>query len=184
VLELDDAGIRPRLALALGDDLGLTRTVSPWNRGAGNVTSLMPRLAMVVPTVRSLTEMPIISPRVNSEFISGWPHSVPAQKCRSIWSGCGFIVRQENIMLSISVTVRVIGCAYTLPISNSSNHSPAILPSFICNRPVLAATRPPSRGKKAAADVEPAALGRTPERPHTGLTTKAAQLWKSLWKTC
>ena len=31
---------------------------------------------MVVPTVRSVTEIPIISPSVNSEFISGWPHSV------------------------------------------------------------------------------------------------------------
>ena len=37
---------------------------------------------MVVPTVRSLTEMPIIRPSVNSEFISGWPHSVScSQKC-------------------------------------------------------------------------------------------------------
>ncbi len=31
---------------------------------------------MVVPTVVSLTEMPIIRPSVKSEFISGWPHSV------------------------------------------------------------------------------------------------------------
>ena len=36
----------------------------------------MPRLAIVVPTVVSLTEMPIIRPSVKSEFISGWPHSV------------------------------------------------------------------------------------------------------------
>ena len=31
---------------------------------------------MVVPTVMSETWMPIIRPSVNSEFISGWPHSV------------------------------------------------------------------------------------------------------------
>ena len=35
---------------------------------------------MVVPTVMSETGMPIISPSVNSEFISGWPHSV---SCRA-----------------------------------------------------------------------------------------------------
>jgi hypothetical protein len=37
---------------------------------------------MVVPTVVSLTEMPIISPRVKSEFISGRPHSVSARHDR------------------------------------------------------------------------------------------------------
>ena len=59
--------------------------VSPSNSGAGKVTSVMPRLPMVVPTVVSLTEMPIIRPSVNSEFISGLPHSVSvAQKCASI----------------------------------------------------------------------------------------------------
>ncbi|MNC99607.1 hypothetical protein D3C83_179480 [compost metagenome] len=67
----------------------------------------MPRLAIVVPTVRSLTEIPIISPSVNSEFISGCPHSVSfAQNCRSICSGCGLSVMLENSMLSICVTVR------------------------------------------------------------------------------
>ena len=49
----------------------VTFTVSPSNSGAGNLTSVMPRLAMVVPTVVSLTEIPIISPRVKSEFMSG-----------------------------------------------------------------------------------------------------------------
>src|SRR5664280_208842 len=51
-------------------------TVSPSNSGLGKRTSVMPRLAMVVPTVMSDTWMPIIRPSVNSEFISGWPHSV------------------------------------------------------------------------------------------------------------
>ena len=36
----------------------------------------MPRLATVVPSVVSCTEMPIISPSVNSELTSGLPHSV------------------------------------------------------------------------------------------------------------
>ena len=63
---------------------------------------------MVVPTVVSLTEIPIISPRVKSEFIRGRPHSVSlAQKWASIWSGCGLRVMLENSMLSICVTVRV-----------------------------------------------------------------------------
>ena len=44
-----------------------------------------------------VTEMPIIRPSVNSEFISGWPHSVSvSQKCRSICSGCGLSVMLEN----------------------------------------------------------------------------------------
>ncbi len=83
-------------------------TVSPSNSGLGNFTSVMPRLAIVVPTVMSDTWMPIISPSVNSEFISGWPHSVSvSQKWRSMCSGCGLSVMLENNMLSICVTVRV-----------------------------------------------------------------------------
>ena len=63
---------------------------------------------MVVPTVMSETWMPIIRPSVNSEFISGWPHSVSfSQKWRSMCSGCGLSVMLENNMLSICVTVRV-----------------------------------------------------------------------------
>ena len=68
----------------------------------------MPRLAIVVPTVMSETWMPHIRPSVNSEFISGWPHSVSvSQKCRSMCSGCGLSVMLENNMLSIWVTVRL-----------------------------------------------------------------------------
>ena len=86
----------------------VARTVSFSNSGFGNFTSVMPRLAMVVPTERSLTDMPIIRPSVNSEFISGWPHSVSfSQNSRSICSGCGLSVMLENSMLSICVTVRV-----------------------------------------------------------------------------
>ena len=67
------------------EDSVAARTVSPSNSGAGNRTSVIPKLAIVVPTVVSLTEMPIIRPRVNSEFISGRPHSVSvAQKYASI----------------------------------------------------------------------------------------------------
>ena len=97
------------------------RTVSPSNNGAGKATSVIPRLAMVVPTVVSLTEMPIISPSVNSEFISGRPHSVSvAQKWASIWSGCGFSVMFENSMLSIWVTVRVSRWRKCWPTEKSS----------------------------------------------------------------
>src|SRR5215469_16345874 len=66
------------------------------------------RFAIVVPTVISETWIPIIKPSVNSEFISGWPHSVScSQKCRSMCNGCGLRVMLENNMLSICVTVRV-----------------------------------------------------------------------------
>ena len=63
---------------------------------------------MVVPLEMSDTEIPIIRPSVNNEFISGWPHSVScSQKCRSMCSGCGLSVMLEYNMLSIWVTVRV-----------------------------------------------------------------------------
>ena len=76
---------------------------------------------MVVPTVVSLTEMPIMRPSVNSEFISGRPHSVSvAQKCASMCSGCGFSVMLENSMLSICVTVRVSRWRKTWPTEKSS----------------------------------------------------------------
>ncbi len=88
-----------------------TLTVSPSNSGAGNLTSLIPRFAIVVPTVVSLTEMPIIKPSVKREFISGRPHSVSvAQKWASMCKGCGLSVMLENSMLSICVTVRVSRC--------------------------------------------------------------------------
>src|SRR6478609_7572313 len=99
--------------------------VSPSNNGCGNFTPSMPRLAMVVPTVMSDTWMPIIRPSVNSEFISGWPHSVSvAQKCASICSGCGLSVMLENSMLSICVTVRVSRCGMVSPTTKSSKYNP------------------------------------------------------------
>ncbi len=70
----------------------------------------MPRLAIVVPSVVSCTEMPIISPSVNSELTSGLPHSVFEAKSKSMCSGCGFSVITENSMLSLSVTVLVESC--------------------------------------------------------------------------
>ena len=98
-----------------------TCTVSPWKSGWGKRTSVMPRLAIVVPKVVSCTEMPIMRPSVKSEFTSGWPHSVSvSQKWRSMWSGCGFIVMVENSTLSISVTVRLSAWRNSWPISKSS----------------------------------------------------------------
>ena len=44
-----------------------------------------------LPTVRSLTDMPIIRPSVNSEFISGRPHSV------SCGAKCGVDVQRLRI---------------------------------------------------------------------------------------
>ena len=56
----------------------VTLSVSPWNTGLGNFTSVMPRLPTVVPIVVSLTEMPIIRPSVNMLLTSGLPHSLLA----------------------------------------------------------------------------------------------------------
>ena len=89
---------------------------------------------MVVPMVRSFTEMPIISPSVNSELTSGWPHSVSrSQKCRSMCSGCGFSVMLENSTLSISVTVRVRRWRMVVPTSKSSSH----MPPRQCRSPIV-----------------------------------------------
>jgi len=50
-----------------------TLSVSPWNTGLGKRTSVMPRLAMVVPSVVSPTLMPITRPRVKMLLTSGRP---------------------------------------------------------------------------------------------------------------
>ncbi len=71
------------------------RSVSPWNTNLGKVTSIIPKLAMVVPSVVSWTDMPIMMPSVLSELNRRCPHSVPAAKCVSMCSGCGFIVRRR-----------------------------------------------------------------------------------------
>src|SRR6476620_7787662 len=102
-----------------------TLMVSPSKSGWGNVTSVMPKLAMVVPRGVSLTEMPIINPSVKSECMRGFPHSVSvAQKCASICSGCGLSVMLENSMLSICVTVRVSRCGMVSPTTKSSKYNP------------------------------------------------------------
>ena len=53
-----------------------TRSVSPWKTGLGKRTSVMPRLATVVPSVVSFTVMPIIRPSVNRLLTMRWPNSV------------------------------------------------------------------------------------------------------------
>ena len=119
--EFDQAGVGARFAMRVARTSVVAFTVSPSNSGAGKSTSVMPRLAIVVPTVVSLTDMPIIRPSVNNEFISGRPHSVSvAQKCASICRGCGFSVMLENSMLSICVTVRVRRWRKISPTTKSS----------------------------------------------------------------
>ena len=86
-----------------------TCSVSPWNTGLGKRVSVMPRFATVVPSVVSLTDIPIVRPSVNRLLTSGRLNSVVAAKCASRCSGCGFIVSDENSTLSVSVTVRVHG---------------------------------------------------------------------------
>ncbi|MOA64433.1 hypothetical protein D3C78_1904840 [compost metagenome] len=73
----------------------------------GKATSVMPRLATVVPSVVSFTVMPISRPSVNRLLTRGLPNSVCAAKCASRCSGCTFIVSELNSTLSISVRVRV-----------------------------------------------------------------------------
>src|SRR6185312_8057318 len=94
--------------------------VSPWKTGFGNRTSLIPRLATVVPSVVSPTEMPITSPSVKMLLTSGRPNSVVLANSASRCSGCGFIVIVVNSTLSASVTVRVRACSKTCPSLNSS----------------------------------------------------------------
>src|SRR6185437_5399147 len=100
--------------------------VSPWKTGFGNRTSLIPRLATVVPSVVSPTEMPITSPSVKMLLTSGRPNSVVLANSASRCSGCGFIVIVVNSTLSVSVTVRVSAWSKTWPSLNSSKYSPAI----------------------------------------------------------
>ena len=95
-------------------------SVSPWNTGLGNLTSVMPRLPTVVPIVVSPTETPIMTPSVKMLFTRGLPHSLLAAKSWSMCSGWGLCVRQENSVLSISVTVRRRACSNIRPTSKSS----------------------------------------------------------------
>src|ERR1700738_4885156 len=63
------------------------RIVSPANTGDPKRTSVMPRLATVVPSVVSCTDRPITKPSVNMLFMSGRPNSVVLQSSASIWLG-------------------------------------------------------------------------------------------------
>ena len=59
VAEFDEARRRGAISTArVASTSVVALTVSPSNSGAGKFTSVMPRLAIVVPTVVSLTEMP------------------------------------------------------------------------------------------------------------------------------
>ena len=104
--------------------------VSPWKTGCGNFTSVMPRFATMVPSVVSWTLRPMTRPSVNRLLTSGRPNSVFAAAAKSMWSGCGFIVSDENSTLSISVTERRIMCGISRPGVHSSNQRPAMNPPF------------------------------------------------------
>jgi hypothetical protein len=84
------------------------RSVSPANTGAGKRTSVMPRLATVVPSVVSCTDRPMTSPSVKMLFISGFANSVPLAYSASMWMAAGLQVALLNHMLSDSSTVRRI----------------------------------------------------------------------------
>ncbi len=64
--------------------------------------------------------MPIMMPSVYIELNSRWPNSVFSEKCASMCSGCGFMVSRLNMVLSISVTVRLNAWWNSWPTSNSS----------------------------------------------------------------
>src|ERR1700733_9845226 len=70
--------------------------------------------------------MPPISPTVNRLFTSGRPYGRDFAYSASRCSGAGFIVRDVNSTLSISVTVRVYACLIVRPISISSKYRPRI----------------------------------------------------------
>src|SRR5215471_1001770 len=104
--------------------------VSPWNTGLGNSTFSKPRLPTVVPSVVSPTLRPTATPSVNRLLTKGFPNSAVCAALKSTWSGCGFMVRHENQMLSASVTVRPGWCWNTCPTVSSSNSLPAMAISF------------------------------------------------------
>src|SRR5262245_24706240 len=113
----------PREALSRRMSTSVVKlSVSPWKTGLGNLTSVMPRLPMVV----SLTETPIISPSVKMLLTSGLPHSLCRANSWSMCSGWGLWVRHVKSVLSISVTVRRSACSNLRPTSNSSRYRPCM----------------------------------------------------------
>ncbi len=96
------------------------RMESPGKTGAGNFTSVKPRLATVVFSVVSATVSPTSRPRVKRLLTMGRPYSLRAAAWASMCSGWGFSVRQENQMLSASVMVRVTSWAKWRPTVKSS----------------------------------------------------------------
>src|SRR4029453_9805084 len=113
------------------DDDGRADTTSVWARiespgmtGAGKAISSNPRLATVVPSVVSNTDRPMSSDSVNRLLTTRVPNSVVSAKDSSRCSGCAFMVRTENSVLSASVIVRVTAWSITVPGVRSSNQRP------------------------------------------------------------
>src|SRR6202012_16739 len=79
-------------------------SVSPMKTGAGNETSLNPRLATSVPCVSWATDAPTMVDNVNIEFTSRWPKGWPADQAASRCRACVFMVSVVNNTLSASVT--------------------------------------------------------------------------------
>src|SRR5436305_15302100 len=100
-----------------------TNRVSPWNTGAGWLSSSVARLAIALP-LTSETLIPSAS-----EYTSGptttlrpccdWP-AYTSLMCRGWW----FMVSRQNRWSSPSVTVLAGQCLYTAPTSNSSRYRP------------------------------------------------------------
>src|SRR5262245_64305658 len=95
------------------DDDGRADTTSVWAwiespgiTGAGKAISSKPRLATVVPSVVSNTDRPMSSDSVNRLLTTRVPNSVVSANDSSRCSGCAFMVRTENSVLSASVIVR------------------------------------------------------------------------------
>src|SRR5258707_4667644 len=100
-----------------------TNSVSPWNTGAGWLSSSVARFAIALP-LTSETLIPSAS-----EYTSG--PTTTLRPCCDWWaytslmcSGWWFIVIRQNRWSSASVTVFAGQCLYTAPTSNSSRYRP------------------------------------------------------------
>ena len=86
-------------------------SVSPWNSGLGNATSLKPRLPTMVPCVSCATDSPTRVDSVNIEFTRRWWNGGNAsENAASRCSAWVFMVSVVKKTLSASVMVRPGRC--------------------------------------------------------------------------
>ena len=127
VLEDHDAPLRARLRLALLHHLGLGIDRVAVEDRPRELDLLEPEIAHGGAERRlPHADSPTAMPSVKRLLTSGLPNSAFAAAWKSTWSGCGFMVRQENKILSDSVTVRPGWCRKHVAHLSSSNSLPGM----------------------------------------------------------